>query len=105
MKLLPGPDYFRDNVAMRNDTILGVCEALGQDLGFNPNFLRVPLGAGIIFAPFLMVGIYAALAVLVFASRTFFPTQLQRVARTSEAVEPAVQPQAHNEQVELPRAA
>jgi phage shock protein PspC (stress-responsive transcriptional regulator) len=101
MKLLPGADYFRDNVALRNDTLLGVCEGLGQDLGFNPDFLRVPLAAGIIFAPFLMVGIYLALGVLVFVSRTFFPTKVQRIAKPRVAA-PMV---AENETVELPQAA
>ena len=55
MSLIPSRDYFRNNVAFRNDTLLGVCESLGHDLGFNPMFLRVPLGGGIIFAPLLMV--------------------------------------------------
>ena len=95
-------DYFHNNVALRNDTILGVCEALGHDLGFNPNFLRVPLGAGIIFAPLAMVGIYLALGAVVFVSRTFFPDRVQQVAK-SDVVETA--PVAHNEQIELPRAA
>ncbi|UUR09112.1 PspC domain-containing protein [Sphingomonas glaciei] len=103
MSLIPSRDYFRNNVAFRNDTILGVCEALGHDLGFNPNFLRVPLGAGIIFAPVAMLGIYVALGVIVFVSRTFFPDKIEQVA------EPAVQveelPTALNEQVELAHAA
>lgn len=96
-------DYFRNNVAFRNDTILGVCEALGHDLGFNANILRVPLGVGIIFAPMLMVGIYLALGAVVFVSRTFFPDKVPQV----EAVEaaPAPLPTATNEQVELQRAA
>ena len=29
------------NLLLRNDTILGVCEALGQDFGINPTWLRV----------------------------------------------------------------
>lgn len=89
MKLLPNADYFRDNVAMRNDTILGVCEALGSDLGINPNVLRIPLAAGIIFAPFLMVGIYAAMGVIAFASRTFFPDRRIAVAAEPVAAETA----------------
>ena len=95
-------DYFSDNVATRNDTILGVCEALGHDLGFNPNFLRVPLGAGIIFAPLVMVGIYFALGAVVFVSRTFFPAKVQHIAKAESQ---AAAPMAANEQVELPRAA
>jgi phage shock protein PspC (stress-responsive transcriptional regulator) len=102
MSLMPSPDYFRNNVAMRNDTILGVCEALGQDLGFNPMFLRVPLAAGIIFAPIAMVGIYFALGVLVFVSRTFLPDRVVRIA-AAESHAPARE--ANNEQIELPRAA
>jgi hypothetical protein len=102
MSVFPGPEYFRDNVAMRNDTILGVCEALGRDLRFNPMFLRAPLAAGIIFAPFAVVGIYFALAALVFVSRTFFPNKVTQVAPASAEV---ITRDAHNEQVELPRAA
>ena len=29
------------NLILRNDTILGVCEAIGQDFGFNPTWLRI----------------------------------------------------------------
>lgn len=102
MSLLPNADYFRNNVAFRNDTLLGVCEAIGRDLGFNPNFLRVPLAAGIIFAPLMMVGIYLGLGALVFASRTFFPDRIVKVE--AKPVEVSA-PVAHNEEVALPRAA
>ena len=102
MSLIPSADYFRNNVALRNDTILGVCEALGHDLGFNPMLLRVPLAAGIIFAPVAMVVIYLALGVMVFASRTFFPDKIQTVAR--DAADTAA-PEAVNQEIELPRAA
>jgi phage shock protein PspC (stress-responsive transcriptional regulator) len=30
---------------LRSHTILGVCEAIGEDFGFNPVFLRVPFAA------------------------------------------------------------
>jgi phage shock protein PspC (stress-responsive transcriptional regulator) len=102
MSLMPSPDYFRNNVALRNDTILGVCEALGHDLGFNPMFLRVPLAAGIIFAPVAMVAIYLGLGILAFASRTFFP---DRVLEPEVVAEEVTAPVAHNQQMELPRAA
>ena len=36
---------------LRNDTILGVCEAIGQDFGFNPLWLRLAFIAPIFFAP------------------------------------------------------
>jgi phage shock protein PspC (stress-responsive transcriptional regulator) len=101
MKWLPGADYFQENVVLRNDTLLGVCEALGQDLNFHPNFLRVPLATGIVIAPMLMVAIYLGLGALVFVSRTFFPDRTQTIAQTKS--DPVVE--ADNEQVELPRAA
>lgn len=104
-KLLPTADYFRNNVAFRNDTLLGVCEAIGHDLGFNPNFLRVPLASGIIFAPLVMVGIYLTLGALVFASRTFFPDRVQQQAASEAIAAPVQEKVAVNESVELPRAA
>ena len=30
---------------LRSHTILGVCEAIGEDFGFNPVFLRMPFAA------------------------------------------------------------
>ena len=32
------------SIIARDDTLLGVCFALGEDFGFNPVYLRVPLG-------------------------------------------------------------
>ena len=75
------------NLFLRNDTIFGVCEGLGQDLGINPNFLRVPLAAGIIFAPVQVIGVYAVLGLVVLATRFFFP---DRRAVSAPAVEQPV---------------
>jgi len=61
------------NLIMRNDTILGVCEALGQDFGFNPNWLRVAFCAPIYWNPALVVGVYLGLGLLVAATRFAFP--------------------------------
>ncbi len=83
----------KGNLYMRNDTIFGVCEGLGQDLGINPNFLRVPLGATIIFAPLWVIGIYAALGVVVLASRLLFPDRKVEVAAEPVEAAPAA-PQA-----------
>ena len=58
---------------LRNDTILGVCEAIGEDFGFNPNFLRIPLAAMVIWSPLAAISIYFGLGVLVAASRWLFP--------------------------------
>jgi phage shock protein PspC (stress-responsive transcriptional regulator) len=54
---------------LRNDTILGVCEAIGQDFGFNPLWLRLAFIAPIFFAPALSIGAYLGLGVVVAATR------------------------------------
>ncbi len=54
---------------LRNDTILGVCEAIGQDFGFNANWLRLAFIAPIFFAPVAAVGTYLGLGVVVAATR------------------------------------
>jgi phage shock protein PspC (stress-responsive transcriptional regulator) len=61
------------NLLTRDDTFFGVCEALGKDLGFSPNILRVVFGVAVMWNPALVIGIYAALGVVVFATRYFFP--------------------------------
>lgn len=58
---------------LRNDTILGVCEAIGQDFGFNPNWLRVAL-AGVMFAsPMGAIGLYFGLGAIVAVTRWLSP--------------------------------
>lgn len=60
----------------RNDTILGVCEAIGQDFGFHPNWLRVALSVLVYFAPVAVIGSYFALGLVVAASRWFAPDEI-----------------------------
>lgn len=69
---------------LRSYTFLGVCEAIGEDFGFNANYLRVPLGAIVVFNIWAAVAAYLALGVLVLASRLLFPTR-----RTAEVSAPA----------------
>jgi phage shock protein PspC (stress-responsive transcriptional regulator) len=82
---------------LRSHTILGVCEAIAEDFGFNPIFLRVPLAAAVLWSPLMAVGAYFALGAVVLASRLLFPN-IKQVA----AVE---QPIPHNDEQELPKAA
>ncbi len=58
---------------LRQHTILGVCEGIGEDFGFNPIFLRVPLAAVVLWNPLIAIGTYFLLGALVFASRLLFP--------------------------------
>jgi phage shock protein PspC (stress-responsive transcriptional regulator) len=61
------------SVFARDHTILGVCEALGEDFGFNPLLLRIPLSVCLLLNPFAVIGIYAALAIPVALSRFLAP--------------------------------
>jgi phage shock protein C len=85
---------------LRSHTILGVCEAIGEDFGFNPTYLRVPLAASVIYSPMIAIGVYFALGAVVLASRLLFP---RKAAVTSEAA--AIEPTVANEQREYAEAA
>lgn len=62
-------------VLWRHDTFLGVCQAIGQDFGFNPDWLRVVFASALLFSPTIVLGIYGALALVVLASRLIFPAR------------------------------
>ena len=73
---------------LRNDTLLGVCEAIGQDFGFNPMWLRIAFCAPIYWNPAVVVGAYFALGLVVLATRFAFPDrQAQAVAAPAPLVE------------------
>jgi phage shock protein C len=67
---------------LRSHTILGVCEAIGEDFGFNPTFLRVPFAASVLYSPMWAVIAYFAVGALVLASRLLFPTRWPRMSRS-----------------------
>lgn len=49
----------------RDDTLFGVCQALGEDFGFNPFYLRLALGVALIWNPVVVIGGYLAAAVAI----------------------------------------
>ena len=57
----------------RPDTLLGVCEGLGTDLGIHPNILRIAFGVGLMWNPLAVIGTYLALGLAVYATRFLFP--------------------------------
>lgn len=71
------------SVFARDHTIFGVCEALGEDLGFNPVFLRVPLAVCLLLNPWAVVATYAGLGLLVAFTRLVAPSPRQTA--TTEA--------------------
>ncbi len=60
---------------LRHDTILGVCEAIGQDFGFNPMWLRLAFIAPVFIAPTAAIAAYLALGAVVAATHHFFPNK------------------------------
>lgn len=61
------------NPLLRADTLFGVCQALGEDFGINPLWLRIPLASAILFTPTGAVATYFGLGLLVLVSRLLFP--------------------------------
>ena len=61
------------NLILRNDTILGVCEALGQDLGINPTWLRVAFCLPVFWNPVVVISAYFAIGLVVAATRYAYP--------------------------------
>ncbi len=57
----------------RNDTLLGVCAAIGDDFGFDPFWLRLALAFGLLVSLEKVLAAYAVAGVIVFASRKLFP--------------------------------
>jgi phage shock protein PspC (stress-responsive transcriptional regulator) len=83
---------------LRSHTILGVCEAIGEDFGFSPVLLRVPFAATVLYSPMLAIAAYFALGAVVLASRLLFP----KAKFEASAV---TQPEAGNDETEYAEAA
>lgn len=73
---------------LRGHTILGVCEAIGEDFGFNPTYLRVPLAAGVLVSIKYAILAYFVLGAVVLASRLLFPAP--KIAETANVAPEAV---------------
>ncbi|HEX5183695.1 MAG TPA: PspC domain-containing protein [Allosphingosinicella sp.] len=65
----------RSALPMRDHTVLGVCEGLGEDFGFNPLWLRLVFAALLIWQPFYDIGAYLALGLVVMAARLLVPSR------------------------------
>ncbi len=70
------------------DSLFGVCQAIGEDFGFNPFFLRLGfLGLAFFNIP-VAAGAYALLGLGVAASRWLFPAEDESQENGSERAEP-----------------
>lgn len=65
------------SIIARDDTLLGVCFALGEDFGFNPFYLRLLLAVTVLWSLPAAIGAYAALGLLVAVSRWLAPNPVR----------------------------
>ena len=74
------------NLLLRNDTFLGVCEAIGRDFGIHPNWLRIALSVALFFSPTAVILGYIGLGLAVAGARWAFP------ARSADMLAPEAAP-------------
>ncbi|ONF95844.1 PspC domain-containing protein [Sphingomonas jeddahensis] len=72
-------------LAAPKDNLLGICNALGEDFGFNPLWLRLALGATFVIQPIGVIVTYLALGLVVLVSRIAFPSRRAAAVQRSTA--------------------
>ncbi|NNC71894.1 MAG: PspC domain-containing protein [Sphingomonadaceae bacterium] len=65
----------RPSLIARHDTLLGVCEGLGEDLGINGNWFRIAFALALFLNPYATVAAYFVLGALVFSARLLIPVR------------------------------
>lgn len=88
------------SIIARDDTLFGVCEAIGEDFGFPPSLLRILFALALFWSPLAAVSAYAGGGLLVAVSRWLVPEPLAEQADEAEAAaggEEALQEQAQEE--------
>jgi len=83
------------SIIARDDTLLGICVALGEDFGFNPVYLRILLAAIVLWSLPAALGAYVALGVPVAISRWLAPDPVRAEDVVPEASDSA------NEELQL----
>ena len=73
------------SIIAREDTLLGVCHAIGEDFGFNPLYLRILFAIVLFLSPIGAFAGYAVLGAIVAFSRWMAPAPVR--AEEQEAVE------------------
>ena len=68
----------------RHDTLLGICEALGQDFRFQPSYLRAGLSVSLLLSPVVVTAAYLALGAIIMLSRWLFPPRQAVMLRSED---------------------
>jgi phage shock protein C len=62
----------------KSDSLFGICQALGEDFGFNPDYLRIALAIlRLVSAKIVVIG-YVVAGLLVLGSRLLVPSSRSR---------------------------
>lgn len=93
------------NLLMRDDTFLGVCEALGEDFGINSNLLRIAFAVPLLWNPTIVIGTYLALGILVMLTRLIIRSPRPAATDASSAAAEPVPDEADRDEDELAVAA
>ncbi len=72
------------SIVARDDTLLGICFAVGQDFGFNPLYLRIAFAAILFWSPVAAFAGYALLGAVVALSRRLFPDPMPAEAASAD---------------------
>ncbi|MBB5716384.1 PspC domain-containing protein [Sphingomonas aerophila] len=88
------------NPFTRSDTMVGICQSIADDFGFNPLYLRVLFAFGLFVSLKWSVLVYLGLGVVVLASRLLF-----RGPRTATSSLATDTPTPDSEDDQLPLAA
>ncbi len=81
---------YSSNTFARPDTLFGVCQAIGDDFGFNPLVLRVAFALPLFWNPMAAIGAYLALGLLVALTRWMVPNPVPAASpQANEAAEAA----------------
>jgi phage shock protein PspC (stress-responsive transcriptional regulator) len=62
------------NLLTRDDTVLGICEAIGEDFGFHANWLRIGLALLLFWNPMVAIGSYLGIGIIIAVSRLAVPS-------------------------------
>jgi phage shock protein C len=82
------------NIFKRDDTLFGICEGLGQDLGVNPLWIRLAFLPVFFIFPMPTIAAYLTIGLLVLLSRTIFPAPTAQQVVEAPAVKAESAPEA-----------
>lgn len=68
------------NLFTRGDTMFGVCQGIGEDMGINPLWIRLGFIAPLFFFPVWTIAAYFVLGAVVLVSRLAIPVSVKEAA-------------------------